>query len=399
MLEMMLGASRGSNVKIKKASVDRDAAIVLTESGGLYCRGVVSYLRGTGVSETLLDGWGLIDTGVEDFVSSFMNGVMYRRNDNTWWGSGYVYNLGSSLTFTTKTNISPYFQLLPKDVAISKIVVGGNCTHILMANGDVYNAGNGGNGALGMRTAANSIRLFDQLWVGTGPSGSITGFPSGTKFKDIACGINNPTVYFISTDNQIYALGTAANYAMGTNNSNTINNKAVSLGSGAFTQIYGGAYCYYYTTQERSVSGIGNYYYGQVGGAKYPGDFTTGSGIPYPIASGAIGTKARVFTAIGRVWVELDGQWWYTGSDGYGVGSNTTLTRGTPTNITAGMGEDFSGAVISSNDQYFNNTVAIKDGVLYGCGYNNAYTNVLAPIKKDTGTRIFTPLDMTGIIA
>jgi len=364
----------------------------------LYCRGSVSYLRGTGVSETFLDSWALIDTGVTDYFTSSLNGVIYRRNDNTWWGSGYVYGLGSSLTYTTKTNISSYFSMLPANASIVKIATGNTNTHILLDNGDIYNAGNGGNGALGMRTSSNNTRMFDQLWVGTGPSGAITGFPAGTKFKDVACGVNNSTVYFISTDNQIYALGTAANYAMGTNNSNSINNKPVGLGSGTFTQIYAGNNCYY-TVQDRSVSAIGNYYYGQVGGGKYPGDYSTGTGVPYPIATAPVGSKARVFTAVGRVWAEAGGQWWYTGADTYGVGSDITLTRGIPINITAGMGGDFTGAVISSDDIYFNNTVAVKDGVLYGCGYNNAYANVLAPIKKDTGTRIFTPLDMTGITA
>lgn len=400
MLELMLGGTPKRSIRIKKANVNRDVTVALTESGRLYCRGNVGIMRGVDASETFVNNWALIDSEVEDYFTPNLQGLVYRRTDKTWWGSGYVLGLGNnSLTYRTKTNITSWFQMIPSDVGITKIVTGNANTHILLDNGDVYNAGNGTNGALGMRSSASDIRMFDKLWVGTGPTGSATGFPMGTKFRDIACGLMNSTTYLIGTDNSIYALGTAGGYAMGTNNTRPQNLTAVGLGSGAFTQIHAGVNCYYYVTQDRSVSAIGSYYYGQVGGGKYYSDHASGSGVPYPIVTTPVGVKARVFTAAGRVWAESDGQWWYTGAEGYGVGSSTGLTRGVPVNITAGMGGDFSGAVISSLDIYFTNTVAVKDGVLYGCGYNNGYANNLAPIKKDAGSYVFVPLDLTGIDA
>lgn len=395
MLEMMLGSTPKSEIRIKKAMISTYAAMALTETGGLYCRGSVGFLRGVGKTETFTDKWYLIDDHVVDYVNSnALSGVIYRRDDGEWWGAGNVSGLGANtLNCSIKTNLSANFAALPTDATIVSHVSGSNTSMILMSNGDVYNAGYATNGALGIRESTGDIRTFGKLLTGAG-----TGFPEGVKFKSIAVGINNNTAYFVTTDNYIYALGAGTNYAMGSNNNNSANRVAVGLGNGAYTNIYAGANCYYYELQNRMLSGIGNYIYGQIGGGKYPVNYSTGTGLPTSIVTGAGGTTIRVFVLQHRVYVENAGQWWFVGGQsGYGLGSTTAITRGTPANITAGMGGDFTGADIYSCDPSFFNTVAVKDGTLYGTGYNYGYANALAPLSKDSGNNVFIPLDITGI--
>lgn len=394
MLELLFWSvpKKKSDIRIKKADTAAYAAIALTESGKLYCRGSVGRLRGVGSTETFTDRWALIDDDVNDYwLPGNLDGVIYRKNDGVWWGSGYVYGFGGALNKAIKSTMTSNFASLPADKVVLKVVVGPQNIMVLMDDGTVYNAGNGYNGALGIRnTTNNSVTILDKLLTGAG-----TGFPEGLTFKDIAVGRGTSVVYLLGNNNQLYGLGDGSGWALGSQTATT-NSIAVPLfdgGGNLINALNAGINCCYMTMNDKYVLGFGSYYLGQLGGGNYTSDYSKGSGNVMTIALGSPGIK--YYVTRNRLYVDNGGKWLFTGDASGYIGSSSPIKNGTPSDITAGMGVDLTGAVISSQHTF--STAAVKDGVLYGTGYNYGYANQLAPIRKDSGSNIFIPLDLTGI--
>lgn len=391
MLEMMtLGSPAVSNVRVKKALDSNNSVSFLTESGKLYVRGTdARYQMGEGNKADYYDAWGLSTTEVVNYWS-YLGGLLYLKTDGSWWivGSGFYGFDVNATNAWIHTDVSSRFASVPVEEGIVKVVIGYGNIVILLNSGDVYITGSGQNGIL-QTSDTTPITTFVKI-----QTGGTTGIPADTKFKDIAMNHGLRTLYLVTrTVNDMYGLGNGNLGLLANGTTASINYVARRLAANV-ARVETGANVVYMENLNRQILAMGSAKYGQTAS-----NYTTDDSV-YTTALAllvSMPTDYQWSVGLNRLWVRSTTAWRYWGFLSYGVGTTGNPSQTTYGNtITPGM-EAMAGAVFTSRNPNGFASIAVLDGVLYGCGFNHATINNLPGIAKGTTSKTFVPLLMTGV--
>lgn len=390
MLEMMtLGSPAVSNVRVKKALDSNSSVSFLTESGKLYVRGTdARYQMGEGNKADYYDAWGLSMTEVVDYWG-YLGGILYLKTDGSWWivGSYSGFDINTTNAWT-HTNVSSRFATLPVEEGIAKVVIGYGNTVILLNSGDVWITGSGQHGVL---QTADTTPITTCVKIQTGGT---TGIPADTKFKDIAMTYGSRTLYLVTrTVNDLYGLGNGNLGLLANGTTASVNYVARRLAANV-ARVEAGSNVVYVENLSRQILAMGSAKYGQTGTNYYSDDSVYATSFALLVT---MATDYQWSVGLNRLWVRSTTAWRYWGFITYGIGTTNNLSQTTYGNvITPGM-ETMAGAVLTSRNPGSFASIAVLDGVLYGCGYNHATINNLPGITKGTTSKTFVPLLMTGV--